>query len=55
MIRPSSVRPLVDFLDQEGHPALPSGLDRARALLHDASALMPIAFAGVLIEEAGVA
>ena len=52
MVRTSSVRPLLDHLDQQGGAGAGSSLDRARALLHDPSALMPIATAGALFEEA---
>lgn len=52
MVRTSSVRPLLDFLDQQGGAGTGSSLDRARALLRDPAALMPVATAGALFEDA---
>lgn len=52
MVRTSSVRPLLDFLDREGGAGSGARLDRARSLLHDPAALMPLVVAGALFEEA---
>lgn len=52
MVRTSSVRPLLDFVDREGDAGAGARLDRARSLLHDPAALMPLAVAGALFEEA---
>jgi AraC-like DNA-binding protein len=51
LARASLMRPVVDFLDHTG-VALGPRLESARALLHDASALVPLAMGGALFEEA---
>lgn len=51
LVRASSVRPVVDFLEQTGAQLSP-WLLATRALLHDPAALLPISTAGAILEDA---
>lgn len=50
LVRASSVRPVVDFLEQTGAQLSP-WLLLARSLLHDPAALLPISMAGTVFDE----
>ncbi len=51
LIRASTLRPMLDFLERRGAPIGPI-LGNARALLRDPTALVPVVAAGALIAEA---
>ena len=51
LVRTSSIRPVIDYLDRAG--IRPSrSLEQARTLLHDPRLLIPVGYAGSLFEEA---